>query len=292
VTLEPPFPFVVGVNRSGTTLLRMMLDAHPELTIPPETHFVPDLIEACREGRTVDDLVAIVTGQREWEDFGIDAGELRAALERVGQPDPGGSVRAFFELYAARTGKPRYGDKTPSYGRSMTAIAAALPESRFIHVIRDGRDVFLSIRDRSPVRRPPERVARRWRRRIVDAREQARGLDHYAEVRYEELVQDPESALRRLCEFVELPWDPAMLAYHRTSRERLGEMERPLPQRGARAELSLERRMETHERVTQPPDPARTGRWRSELSAEERSGFESVAGDLLAELGYASGEAG
>ncbi len=44
-----PAPFVVGVNRSGTTLLRMMLDAHPELTIPPETHFVPELIEAAEE---------------------------------------------------------------------------------------------------------------------------------------------------------------------------------------------------------------------------------------------------
>ena len=44
-----PVPFVVGMNRSGTTLLRMMLDAHPELTIPPETHFVPDLIRACRK---------------------------------------------------------------------------------------------------------------------------------------------------------------------------------------------------------------------------------------------------
>ena len=45
-----PAPFVVGVNRSGTTLLRMMLDAHPDLTVPPETHFVPDLIERRRVG--------------------------------------------------------------------------------------------------------------------------------------------------------------------------------------------------------------------------------------------------
>ena len=50
---RPPAPFVVGLTRSGTTLLRMMLDAHPELTIPPETHFVPDLIKAAarRAGR-------------------------------------------------------------------------------------------------------------------------------------------------------------------------------------------------------------------------------------------------
>ena len=197
MTAEPPFPFVVGVNRSGTTLLRMMLDAHPELTIPPETHFVPELIEACRDERAgADDLVAVITGQREWEDFGVDAAELRSALARIAQPDPGAAVRAFFSLYAARIGKPRYGDKTPAYGRSMDRIAAALPEARFIHVIRDGRDVFLSIRDRSAVSRPPERVAERWRRRIAGARAQAARLEHYAEVRYEDLVEDPEPTLR------------------------------------------------------------------------------------------------
>jgi len=282
VSPEPPFPFIVGVNRSGTTLLRLMLDAHPDLAIPPETHFVPDLIAAANGGATAAELADLIVGAPEWGDFGISADELASAIG--GAVGPGDSVRAFHRLYASRFGKPRFGDKTPAYGRSMTAIAAAVPEAHFIHLIRDGRDVYLSIRDRSPRPRPPERVAERWRGRILGAREQA--APHYREFRYEELVRAPEATLRAICEWISLRWDPAVLAHATGAGERLAEMDRALPARGDRAELDAERRMETHRRALGPPDSSRVGRWRRELGADEAKAFESVAGDVLGELGY------
>src|SRR5688572_25664520 len=67
-----PVPFVVGVNRSGTTLLRMMLDSHPELAVPPETHFVPALFKEIQKGRaggermTTEDVVAFLVAHRRW----------------------------------------------------------------------------------------------------------------------------------------------------------------------------------------------------------------------------------
>ena len=73
----PPVPFIVGVTRSGTTLLRLMLDAHPDLAIPPETHFVPSLIKATRKrGVTCEEAHGIVTGHRQWGDFNLDSAEL------------------------------------------------------------------------------------------------------------------------------------------------------------------------------------------------------------------------
>ena len=72
-----PAPFVVGLTRSGTTLLRMMLDAHPKLAIPPETHFVPDLIKAARAEAGVEGMLAAMTSNRTWGDFGIGADEMR-----------------------------------------------------------------------------------------------------------------------------------------------------------------------------------------------------------------------
>ncbi len=69
-----PAIFIVGVARSGTTLLRLMLDAHPRLAIPPETHFIPKVITAVQEGS---DPLAVITGHRRWPDFGLDASELR-----------------------------------------------------------------------------------------------------------------------------------------------------------------------------------------------------------------------
>ncbi len=286
-----PAPFVVGVNRSGTTLLRMMLDAHPELTMPPETHFVPELIEVAeQEPATPEALLETVTSQREWGDFGLAEEEL---LERFRACDPltaGAALRAFFEAYAERVGKPRWGDKTPIYVKSMRKIQRALPEARFVHVIRDGRDVALSIRDRAVKEHTIEAIAERWVRRITRAREQAKGLDHYREIRYESLILDTEPTLREICEFFALPWDDAVLDYHERSAGRLEEMKRELPDDGKRTTLSVERRMQTHARTTEKPDPRRVSRWRESMDRGERETFESIAGPLLSELGYAVGD--
>src|SRR2546430_13399132 len=82
---RPPAPFVVGVPRSGTTLLRLMLDAHPELAIPPETHFLPKLIKACRDAEQAgsdpgERAVEIITHHRRWPDFGLAEADLRARM--------------------------------------------------------------------------------------------------------------------------------------------------------------------------------------------------------------------
>src|SRR5918999_488597 len=77
--MRTPAPFIVGVPRSGTTLLRLMLDAHPELTIPPETHFVPKLVKLWRrEGAGARECADWIVGHPRWGDFGLDEDEPRA----------------------------------------------------------------------------------------------------------------------------------------------------------------------------------------------------------------------
>ena len=170
-----PAAFVVGVNRSGTTLLRMMLDAHPELTMPPETHFVPELIDVAEAGEaTPEALLATITKQREWGDFGLTEEQLLDAFGAIEPLNAGDALRAFYALYAERIGKPRWGEKTPIYVKSIRKIHRALPEARFVHVIRDGRDVALSIRDRAVKEHPIDVIAERWVRRIGQARRQSK----------------------------------------------------------------------------------------------------------------------
>lgn len=288
---ELPAAFVVGVNRSGTTLLRMMLDAHPELTMPPETHFVPELIDVAEAGGAApEDLLATITKQREWGDFGIGEEQLLEAFRAIEPLNAGDALRAFYSLYAERQGKPRFGEKTPIYVKSIRKISRALPEARFVHVIRDGRDVALSIRDRAVKEHPIDKIAERWVRRIGQARRQSKRVPHYKEIRYEQLILDTEPTLHEVCEFYELPWDDAVLDYHRRSADRLEEMKRELPADGKRTTLSVERRMQTHARTTQAPDPSRVSRWREQMDAEDRRLFESIAGELLSELGYAVGD--
>jgi hypothetical protein len=284
----PPAPFVVGVGRSGTTLLRLMLDAHPELTIPPETHFVPELIEELgSRARSPEQLTEIVASARQWGDFGLERDALRTRFRAADPLDAGNALRAFYGLYAERTGKPRWGDKTPIYVESMLEIQGALPEARFVHLIRDGRDVALS-RIRRALDDPPPvwRIAENWKRRIDAARRDAAELRHYLELRYEDLVRETEATLRRVCEFVDLPWDPAMLDYHRHAEERLREMAGDLPARGGKALRPGAERLAAHALARERPKPERIGAWRDEMSADDAAAFEEAAGDLLADLGY------
>jgi hypothetical protein len=289
-TARAPAPFVVGLTRSGTTLLRMMLDAHRELTIPPETHFVPDLIKVAKDpAATPEQLVEPLVSNRTWKDFGISREEMLERLAAVEPGDPGAAVRAFFETYAERQGKPRWGDKTPRYMLSVQRIGRALPEARFIHLIRDGRDVALSQSARALNEQPPPaEQAARWVKRIRKAREQAQALKgaRYVEARYEDLVRDPEATLRRICEFVEIDWDAGMLSYHERAAERLAEMAGELRSEGKHARQEAGYRLQNHAPTTKPPDPSKLDKWRREMDPTDLAAYDEVAGEMLGELGY------
>jgi hypothetical protein len=156
-----------------------------------------------------------------------------------------------------------------------------------IHLIRDGRDAAVS-RAKRVLKEPTPmyKVAERWRNRIHRAREQAPRLDHYLELRYEDVVLDTKETLRRICEYIELPWDDAMLHYHERAAERMKEMHRDLPPEEDKPLRPADHRMAAHALTSEPPDPSRLGRWKTEMSPEDRAAFEDAAGDLLAELGY------
>jgi hypothetical protein len=292
---EPPFPapFVVGVGRSGTTLLRMMLDAHPQLAMPPETHFLNPFIQASgrlRFNPRTATRTIVDDERRRWNDFGLSDADLLAAFQAVEPFNTTDALRAFYGLYADKHGKPRWGDKTPDYIRKMKKIQKTLPEARFIHVIRDGRDAGLSQnariakRGKRPV--PPRELARRWRKRIIKSRIDAEEVANYIEVRYEDMISDTEAVLRRVCAQVELEYDPAMLTYHERASERLQEMAGALPAKKGRPEREAGERVAAHAMTTKPPDAERVAVWKREMSEEENAEFENAAGYLLDELGY------
>ena len=294
----PPAPFVVGVGRSGTTMLRLMLDTHPEMAVPPETHFVPSVIRACKRWRvTPETLLAAIRDDRNrrWGDMGIPDDEYLQRLRTIRPLNAADALRALYGLYAGRAGKARWGDKTPDYVKRMKMIGRILPEARFVHLIRDGRDVGLSLNTRlakggikNPV--PYATAAQRWQRQIGRAREHSRQLEHYLEIRYEDLVLRTEPTLRKVCQFIELDFDPAMLSYHERAEKRLTELARDLPARDGKPARPGEERLEAHALTREPPRRSRVGAWREKLSAEEVADFEAVADGLLSKLGYPVGE--
>src|SRR5437773_11128912 len=146
-----PMPIIVGSPRSGTTLLRFMLDSHPELAIPPETGFLKRRPKRWWSRKSLREIFfrAVINYPSPvpvWPDFEIPEEAFWEALTEITPFTIAEGYRAFYRLYAARFGKSRWGDKTPLYCLDLNAIRRVLPEARFIHIIRDGRDAALSLR--------------------------------------------------------------------------------------------------------------------------------------------------
>ena len=168
---------LLGVSRSGTTLLRVILDRSPGVAIPDESFFVPLLARRHRgrvdAGRFLDDLGRLPV----LADWGLRPGDVAPLLSW--DLTTGDAIAAIFEAYALKAGKPRWGDKTPMYMRHLPLLENLFPDAVYVHLIRDGRDValsFLSLPEGVATRtfaRPKTAagVACMWRTEIAAARE-------------------------------------------------------------------------------------------------------------------------
>jgi hypothetical protein len=278
-----PYVFIVGCPRSGTTLLRRMVDAHPDIAVIDETHWITHLYERRRgvtaDGLATPEILEHLRGDRRFARLELPW----PAVERVldGARDYAAFVSGVFDQYGALHGKRLVGDKTPGYIRKIPTLRRLWPNARFVHLIRDGRDVALSVAAWKKSDRlfaeyrgwpddPWTTAALWWERSLRLGREAAAALPpgSYREMRYEALVSDPQGECRALCGFLGLEFDPAMLRFH-------------------------EGRTRRHPRYTTKqqwlPPTGGLRDWRTQMPAEVLESFESAAGDLLDELGYPRG---
>jgi hypothetical protein len=274
-----PFVFFVGCPRSGTTLLKRIAEAHPELAVIHETRWIPRTYEF-RRGLTADGLVLPklierMRDPRRLRRLELDADELERRFRGfVGLPFAS-FVTALFDDFGERHGKRLVGDKTPGYVRYLPLLHRLWPHARFVHIIRDGRDVCLSVLDwRKGATSfdtfdadPVSTVGIWWEWYVRLGLEGGRQLDPalYHELRYESIVADAEREVVRLCEFLAVPYDASMLRFHegRTkSKPGLSSKSAWLPVTGGLRD------------------------WRTTMDADDLLRFEAGAGDLLEELGY------
>jgi hypothetical protein len=262
-----PFPFVIACSRSGTTLLRAMLDSHPDLAIPPESHFLKAFL---REPLTPEGFLSLLAMHPRFGKWELPIEEVSAAFAANGVSDASSAIRTLYATYAKRRGKPRWGDKTPEYVRFARGLGKLLPEARFIHLIRDGRDVALSWMQTPFSPGSIGQTAERWRRQVRRGRNAGNHLPgRYLEIKYERLVAEPEPVVREICAFIDLPFDPVMLDHTSRADEIIASAWNPA----------------VHRRVRQPATPGLRN-WRREMDADDVRCFEAVAGELLVELGY------
>ena len=198
-----------------------MLVSNLDLSIPEEADFLVTMSDRPRRYERTDrfDLETFLTDLLEdphFRSWGVSEQEARSALDEVAPRSFADAMRALFRHCALRDGKTRYGNKTPQAVEAIPRLAQLFPEARFIHIIRDGRDVAISHIHTVGFMRSVGEVALLWRAAIEQGQNAGRliGTNRYREVRYEELVESPAQALRPLCEYVELDFHPDMLRYH------------------------------------------------------------------------------
>jgi hypothetical protein len=272
-------PVVVGGSpRSGTTLLRTMLHCHPELAVPRETRFV---IEAWDRRRRFGDLREEANRARlgRWifkrkrtraDRFGLDPD---AAIERLKAAPPtlGSLLATCFVMYAEKEGKPRWGDKRPKYAARMTAVWDLFPSAQFVHVVRDPRACVASMRKLGWYEGNIAPAVELWERSLntVNAWRGKLAADQLLELRYEDLIAEPEATLVRVVDFAHMAGSSEaleqMLEYHKHEETRSERY---------------------HANVARPLDPSRVSSWSEALEPAEISFVENAVRPLMLQYGY------
>lgn len=280
--MNDPFFFILGNPRSGTSMLRLMLNSHPQMSVPPECGFAQWLYESYKNKDhgspdVVSAYLADVCKTRKFETWGMDLAYMQAFARNSHPASYAELALLVYQSYAALHGKSArvYGDKNNYYLHHLPELKQAFPDARLVLIVRDGRDVACSYRhvhdQHSDSRYQPDlptdirAIAEEWRDNNMAA---LRMMDDKAiTVRYEDLLVAPQEQLARLCEFLGLTFDATMLEYYTHNDEP--------PEFMAWKGKTLE-----------APDPENMGKFRNELTQDEIRAYESVAGEVLTRFGY------
>ena len=285
--------FILGNPRSGTTLLRLMLNNHRNIVIPPECGFAVWWYEKYQhwDARSSQDSEKLATfihdlmTSRKIDTWNLDPARLR---EHVSREQPGSYsklVSSIYEFFGRSTGREfkRWGDKNNFHVGFVTTLFAIFPNGCFVHIVRDGRDVACSYRNvmRSPIvscyspRLPTDihEIAAEWRKnlsKVIKAFDKI-GWEKVLEIRYEDLVSHVETELRRLCVYLGEPYDDNMLNYYEANRIK---------------QLEPAEFLQWKAKTLEKPTDAEVGKFERELTPSEIRDFNQEAGDLLRRYGY------
>lgn len=268
--------FLVGCARSGTTLLSVMMHAHPRIAMPPETRF---LVPVYRDRATFGDLtladnrrrlaLAVTEPGTRFADLDLDRDDVVEEIV-AGPPTVGSAAGILWRRFAASRGKVRWGEKRPAYWQCMDVVLRLFPDAQIIHLVRDGRACVASLKQVDWYRNSARTAMTSWA--LAEARLTRLGrrlpADSYHHLRYEDLLADPRSELQALCRFLGEDFDEDMLRYA-----------------GAATDIVPSRKT-WHARTRGELDPTRIEAWRTTLDAREIGLAERVLGHRLTANGY------
>ena len=269
--METPF-FVIGPQRSGTTLLRLILSNHPRLCIPPESHFIPELVnweKSCGNlNKEKSKVISWLKAHSRLEDFQIPTEKLLLNLDKFTSKN---IINAIFEEYAKRQGKVRWGDKTPRYRGYVKEILTLFPQAKFIFIYRDGRDTALS---NYQVPFGPKLLsdgALLWKNSMIETKINLAQVprENVLELKYEEIVSCPQKNVKKVCVFLQEKYTPEMLSFYKKASNNVPAWEKSW-----------------HSNTRKPVDKSNMYKWKSQLAPYQITLIELLVGKELKNNGY------
>jgi hypothetical protein len=264
--------FIGGCERSGTTLLGAMLGAHSACICTPESHFKIRMLRSHRNRGELDPLTILRTLETNWRFklWGLDL-DFNSISESELSNSYQGLLAWLVKRYAEKHGKATASiwiDHTPENTKYAATLSELFPQAKMIHIVRDGRAVAASV---MPLDWGPNTIietAPWWMKRVAYglAAESTLEKNRIMRVKYEDLVQNPEMILKRLCTYLDIDYQPEMIKANGF--------------RAPRYSLSQ------HTLIGKPPDATRATAWKKELIARQIEVFESLTYEFLVELGY------
>ncbi|MBT3785064.1 sulfotransferase [bacterium] len=254
--------FLGGAGRSGTTLLRVILDSHPRIACGPEFRMTPTLAQLWEAYDQKEEVL---------ETYGLDRQAKNLMFQNL--------FLTLVGRYVSHSGKPRFAEKTPGNCRVFKQLSTIFSGSPLVQILRDGRDVVASLRSQNwidvrtgkpmDVTVDTAKAVQHWKDSILEGREVLANpttRPRYYEIKYEDLIHSPGAQLHRLFDFLEEPWDERVLDFHNMDRNLAGEA--------------------SSKQVNRPLYTSSIGRYRSVLTREDGQIMIEIAGELLSELGY------
>ncbi len=254
--------FIVGSGRCGTSMLLRIINKYTSIAIPAESHFIPRFKKVISEYEPLEDddnifkLLLDIKNYpyvRDW-DFSFNENDI---FKRINHRTYSGVIEAIYTAYALQRNKVRWGDKTPPYLSCMSELYQLFPDAKFIHIIRDGRDCSLSVIQCVWGPMNLYKAAFWWKNGMIRGRKQLEILksvhsdidNFYLEVRYEDILLDPNHWLKVIFEFIGERFDSKILDDFEFKTNNIY-------------------------------------KWKEYLSDHEKKLFENIAGDLLSAYDY------
>ena len=279
-----PLFFIIGRPRSGTTLLRLLFESHPNVIIPPESPVILGLYKRYSklknwEEKDILNLINNLYKQRYFDLWLFNREQLTAKLlEYTGKNSFDSIIRTLYLLYQSPFPKEKIlliGDKNPGYSMYIRELQKLYPESKFIFINRDYRDNYLSLTNVNFEVPVVPLVVYRWKFAYKQfLKLQKKSPDRFYYLKYEDLATDPQKEFHQLCEYLDIKYDPAVFDFH----EKKGELEKmyahdPLLQK-------------IHQSLLNPIDQSRIGKWEAGMTDNQVKAADHVAGKYAEKAGY------